>query len=72
MSNSNASIKEQLSGLVNKPCWFKDGILEIRKNSDAILAEVGTDDIVLKNKMFERTNKIPIAAIQRIIRRWIQ
>jgi|GEM_PF-6471684 len=69
MANSNVSIKEQLFELVNKPCWFNDGILEIRKNSDAYLVEVGSNFIVLKNQLFENTHKIPITAIQRVVRK---
>jgi hypothetical protein len=62
------SLKEQLKELINKPCWFKEGILEIRKNSDANLIEIGIDYIVLKNQLFGQVSKIPIIAIQKIVR----
>lgn len=69
MTNSNISIKEQLLELVNKPCWFKNGILEIRKNSDAYLSEVGSDYIVIHNKIFEKTHKIHLTNISSIERK---
>lgn len=68
MATVEISLKDQLKGLINKPCWFKEGILEIRKNSDANLIEVGVDYIILKNQLFGHVNTIPIAAIRKIVR----
>jgi len=54
------SIIDQLKELIDKPCWFKEGILEIRKNSDGFLFEVNEDHIIIKNVIFEKTHKIYI------------
>jgi len=69
MSKIDNSLIDQLKELINKPCWFKDGILEIRKNSDAFLSEVNEDHIIIKNTFFEKTLKILINEIRLIERK---
>lgn len=59
----------ELKGLVGKPCWFMDGVLEIRKNADAELVRVEKDIIVLKHLLFGKENHIPISAISRVYRK---
>jgi len=62
-------MKEQLKQLLNKPCWFKEGTLEIRKTSDGKLIEVADDYIIVENAILEKVQKIPINQIFSINRK---
>lgn len=69
MSANENSLKKQLDGLLKKPCWFKEGTLEIRHNSDAFLSEVNEDHIVIYNSMFEKKRRIFFSEIVSIERK---
>jgi hypothetical protein len=56
-------MKEQLKQFINKPCWFKEGILEIRKRSDGVLIEVSNEHVLIKNEILGHLYKIPISSI---------
>jgi hypothetical protein len=69
MSANENSLKKQLEGLLKKPCWFKEGTLEIRHNSDAFLSEVNEDHIVLYNSIFDKKHRILFSQIVSIERK---
>ena len=62
-------IKDELKKLMGKPCWFNEGILEIRKNSDAEIVGIEGDNLVIKNVILGHVNKIPFHAIDKIRRK---
>lgn len=62
-------IKDELKKLIGKPCWFNEGILEIRKKSDGEIVGIEGDNLVIKNIVFEHISKIPLFAISGIRRK---
>ncbi len=61
-------LKEEIKRLIGKKCWFAGDILEIRKSSDAEIAGVEGDDIVIKHFLGD-VSKIPISKISTIRRK---
>lgn len=59
----------ELKGLVGKPCWFMDGVLEIRKNADAEIVSVDTGSVVTKHILFGHISRIPLSAISLVRRK---
>jgi len=62
-------IKDELVKLIGKPCWFSEGTLEIRKNSDAQIIGVDGNGIVVKNILFDKVKNVPFHAIKNILRK---
>jgi hypothetical protein len=62
-------IKDELKKLIGKPCWFNEGILEIREKSDGEIVAIEEDNLIIKNILFEHLSKIPLFAISGIKRK---
>ena len=60
--------EKELKPLVGKPCRPHDGILEIRKCSDATIKAVENGEVILEH-IFGHVISVPISEIRFIIRK---